>query len=352
MISYQKDDPLYDQKYELNISNFFNNISQNCSNTVHTFKLSPNGGPFRLANSASSKCKFYQTTKLLHYIFGSFHKIRKFKMDAYNLVSLSEFESIMQKYEPKLEFLETQVVVYDNNLNKVILEEPVSLSKKILPSTIRHLCLPLFSDDTWITKQYLPNLEYLFFFGFQRSSIYALDENHLTLKILNYIAGEQYIYSTNTIGNINRKDTLQLLKINYLKQHTIRPNCPRIKLIEISLRKSDYLPILLRPVIMKLFKRCKYLKTIKLSTAGNVKLARTLYGSLMNTTLEYCKLTVKQDGRQEKPIGVLIFERIKSHRNNNERSSVGYSISSLNKKEDSYTDTISELNVGGNLRGI
>lgn len=141
---------------------------------------------------------------------------------------------------------------------RVNLERPAALKARILPSSLRHLTLPLLADDSWVIKQHLPNLEYLFFFGFSRSSGYALHENHLSIASLNYNAGEMTHYSR------EHRNTIQLLVPQNVskdgKEAIIAPNCPKIRVIEIALRRTDYLAILLRPVIRKLFKRCPLLQ--------------------------------------------------------------------------------------------
>ena len=96
--------------------------------------------------------------------------------DAYNLVAVDVFCAILKRHSPPLQFLELQVVVYDRQSQRVILENPVVLNDLCLPPTLKHLCLPLLADDSWIINQNLPDLEYLFFFGYTRSSGYALHE--------------------------------------------------------------------------------------------------------------------------------------------------------------------------------
>lgn len=216
---------------------------------------------------------------------------RLFQMDAYNLIASDVFTSLLRTYAPCLQFFEAQIVVYNRQTQRVILENPVTLTERnILPSTLKHLCLPLLADDSWITNNHLPHLEYLFFFGYTRSSGYALHENFLSIRALDYIAGN--------------------------KSHI--PNCPKIRVIEIALRQNDYYTIVLRPIIRKLFSRCKYLESIKLSisfkymtfsidlmswnrlaTAGNMDLAHSLSSSLYASNLQCCHVFAKDEGRPE-----------------------------------------------------
>ena len=312
-------------KYSKEIELFFSNLSLICNDSLHTFKLSMHGGPYRLANSAPTSVKIFQTETLLRLVFSNFNNLRKFKMDAYNLIAVDVFTSLLKKYSPNLQFFESQIVVYNRQTQRVILENPVLLNDiNILPSTLKHLCLPLLADDSWIIYQYLPNLEYLFFFGYTRSSGYALHENFLSIRCLDYIAGQ---------------------KSNF-------PNCPKIKIIEIALRQNDYLPIILRPIIRKLFLRCQYLENVKLATAGNLDLAQSLYSSLRASNLQVCNVFAKDEGRPEKPIGVVEFRRNHNykfiHNNNLITKTTHLSVPNITYENE---ETVSELAIGGRLRG-
>eukprot|EP01083_Nonionella_stella_P071407 191764_1 len=310
-------------KYSKEIELFFSNLSSVCNASLHTFKLSMHGGPYRLANSAPTSTKIFQTETLLRLVFSNFTHLRKFKMDAYNLIAVDVFTSLLKKYSPKLQFFESQIVVYDRQQQRVILENPVLLRDvNILPVTLRHLCLPLLADDSWIINQHLPNLEYLFFFGYTRSSGYALHENFLSIRCLDYIAG----------------------------QKSPSPNCPRIKIIEIALRQNDYLTIILRPIIRKLFLKCHYLQSVKLATAGNLDLAQSLYKSLYASNLGVCHVFAKDEGRPEKPIGVVEFRRntnYKFQHHHKHSTQTHLSVPTLYKNE----ETVSEMAIGGRLRG-
>merc|ERR1719334_2887330 len=130
-------------KYSKEIELFFSNLSSVCNSTLHTFKLSLHGGPYRLANSAPTSMKIFQTETLLRLVFSNFSNLRKFKMDAYNLISVDVFTGLMKEYSPKLTYFEAQIVVYNRGTQRVILENPVTLRDiNILPPTLRHLCLP------------------------------------------------------------------------------------------------------------------------------------------------------------------------------------------------------------------
>merc|ERR1712154_244920 len=269
---------------------------------------------YRLANSAPTSIKIFQTETLLRLVFSNFSNLRKFKMDAYNLIAVDVFTSLLKKYSPNLQYFESQIVVFNRQTQRVILENPVLLNDvNILPSTLRHLCLPLLANDSWIINQHLPNLEYLFFFGYTRSSGYALHENFLSIRCLDYIAGQKSQY----------------------------PNCPKIRVIEIALRQNDYLAIILRPIIRKLFLRCPYLQNVKLATAGNLDLAQNLYKSLYQSNLGCCHVFAKDEGRPEKPIGVVEFRRNKHYK----FKKMHLSVPNLYENE----ETVSEMAIG--LRG-
>jgi len=314
-------------KYSKEIELFFSNLGSVCCATLHTFKLSSHGGPYRLANSAPTSVKIFQTETLLRLVFCNFPNLRKFKMDAYNLIDVDVFTRLLKKYSPRLQFFEAQIVVYNRQTQRVILENPVTLRDiNVLPPTLRHLCLPLLADDSWIIGQYLPNLEYLFFFGYTRSSGYALHENFLSIRCLDYIAGQKSAFA----------------------------NCPKIKMIEIALRQNDYLPIIIRPIIRKLFLRCHNLETVKLATAGNLDLTQSLYSSLYASDLQVCHVFSKDEGRPEKPIGVVEFRRNISYKFNNTHLAVpNNNATATNNDNNYYEDTVSvsEMAVGGRLRG-
>ena len=245
-------------------------------------------------------------------------------MDAYNLIAVDVFTSLLRSYTPSLQFFEAQIVVYNRQTNRVILENPVSLNQhNILPSALKHLCLPLLADDSWIINQTLPNLEYLFFFGYTRSSGYALHENFLSIRCLDYIAGNKSGF----------------------------PNCPNIRIIEIALRQNDYYTIVLRPIIRKLFSRCKYLESVKLATAGNLDLAQNLYSSLYASNLQCCHVFAKDEGRPEKPIGVVEFRRNPNFKMAPNKMSINHlSVPNVHRHE--VEETVSEMDFGGRLRTI
>ena len=126
------------------------------------------------------------------------------------------------------------------------------------------------------------------------------------------------------------------------------PNCPKIKIIEIALRQNDYLTIILRPIIRKLFLRCHALESVKLATAGNLDLAQNLYSSLYASNLQVCHVFAKDEGRPEKPIGVVEFRRNHSFKPVYSVQANHLSVPSVMYENE---ETVSEMNVGGRLRG-
>ncbi len=318
------------------ITDFFKILCKSSMDTLHTFKLRPGGGPFRLANSAPTSSKFEETDTLIDLVISNFVNLRKIKMDAYNIVGLTVFEKMMTTFQPNLEFLEVQTLVFERGAERPALDTPVSLSKGVLPATLRHLSLPLLADDTWVTRQHLPNLEYLFFFGFSRSSAFALGENRLSVACLNHIAGVLPNRSENGMIDI----TSSLLTVPQAEAPKIIPNCPKIKCIEIALRETDYMAIILRPVIRKLFQRCNNLLWLKLATGGKLELAHTLYKSLVGAKLSVCDAYARVEGRPERPTGYVEFRKLKSKQTSN-----------TNKRRQSLTESgVSEIAVACRLR--
>ena len=85
------------------------------------------------------------------------------------------------------------------------------------------------------------------------------------------------------------------------------PQCPNICRIEIALRAADYMAIILRPVIRRLFKRCKNLECVNLATAGDLTLSQSLFTSLNSRVNDMCNVQAKTAGRPEKPMGYVEF---------------------------------------------
>merc|ERR1711933_581404 len=100
-------------KYTKEIELFFSNLSSVCNHSLHTFKLSLHGGPYRLANQSPTSMKIFQTETLLRLVFSNFSHLRKFKMDAYNLIAVDVFTSLMKQYAPRLTYFESQIVVFN-----------------------------------------------------------------------------------------------------------------------------------------------------------------------------------------------------------------------------------------------
>ncbi|ETO16885.1 hypothetical protein RFI_20452, partial [Reticulomyxa filosa] len=303
-------DDILNMNEKQKIEKFFKHLSTISNKYLRSFKLKPGGGPFRLANSSAAFIKFEETHALLQLILKYFSNLRKFKMDVYNIISLQKFIHNFTLFRPQqLEFLELQVLIFDTNTQRPNPHSPVTLPPFILPSSLRHLSLPLLADDSWITQQYLPNLEFLFFFGFNRSSTFALHENRLTIASLNHIAGVK----SNISQNVSNTVTLLVppnTRGNGINNFKIKPSCPKIKCIEIALRETDYMAILLRPVIRKLFQVCSELEYVKLGTAGDLELAHGLFKSLVSSNLNVCSVQAKVGGRPEKPIGFVEFRKI------------------------------------------